>query len=132
MGNCYHYHKEKPYPADFQLIGLKLSREIKIQHRKQNCLDCNKGKICSDCAKKPKKNSFICEIEKACKLSLDLKSQKKTYSTKINMLKRKPATENYQILPYYEGKYGPKQNKIVFVSAKEILMQEYNKMVVKM
>ena len=33
-------------------------------------------------------NCFNCEMEKSCKSCLDLISQKKTYSTDINMLKK--------------------------------------------
>ena len=76
-------------------------------------------------------NCFNCEMERACKLRLDLVSQKKTYSNDINVLKRKPANENYQMLPYYEGEYKPKQNNIDFESAREILMNEDYEMVVK-
>ena len=47
------------------------------------------------------------------------------------MLKRKPPNENHQMLPYYVGKYEPKQNNIDFESAREILMKEDDKMVVK-
>ena len=39
------------------------------------------------------------------------------------MLKRLPANENYQMLPYYEVEYKPKQNTIDFESAKEVLME---------
>ena len=56
---------------------------------------------------------------------------KKTYSTNINMLKRHPTKEKHKMLPYYEGKYIPKQNNIDFESAKEILMKEDYKMVVQ-
>ena len=76
-------------------------------------------------------NCFNCEMEKACKSCLDLISQKKTYSTDINTLKRKPPNEYHQMLPHYEGVYEPKQNNIDFESAKEILMKEDYKMVVK-
>ena len=64
-------------------------------------------------------NCFNCEMERACKSWLDLKSQKKTYTTNINMLKRKPANEYYQNLPYYEGEYKPKQKNIDFESVKQ-------------
>ena len=76
-------------------------------------------------------NCFNCEMERSCKSCLDLISQKKTYSTDINMLKRKPPNEKYQMLPHYVGKYEPKQNNIDFESAKDILMKEDDKMVVK-
>ena len=56
---------------------------------------------------------------------------KKTYSTDINMLKRKPPYEKHQMLLHYEGKYIPKQNIFDFESAKEILMKEEYKMVVQ-
>ena len=77
--------------------------EGKIPNRKQDCWDCKYGKTCSDCVIKPKKNCFNCGIERTCKLCLDLISQKKTYFTDNNMLKRKPRKEYHQILPHYEG-----------------------------
>ena len=70
-------------------------------------------------------------MEKSCKSCLDLISQKKTYSTDINTLKRKPPNEKHQMLPHYVGKYEPKQNNIDFETAKDILMEEDNKMIVK-
>ena len=70
-------------------------------------------------------------MERACKTYLDLISQKKSYSTEINMLKRKPPSQYHQMLPYYVGKYEHKQNNIGFESAKDILMKEDYKMVVK-
>ena len=70
-------------------------------------------------------------MEKACKICLDLISQKKTYSGDINILKRKPPNEHHQMLPYYKGIYEHKQNNIDFESAKEILMEADKKMVVK-
>ena len=63
-------------------------------------------------------------MERACKLCLDLISQKKTYFTDINTLKREPANENDQMLPFYEGKYESKQNNIDFISAKELMKQD--------
>ena len=48
---------------------------------------------------------------------------KKTYSTDINMLKRKPANEYHQMLPHNVGKYEPKQNNLDFDSANEFLMK---------
>ena len=76
-------------------------------------------------------NCFNCEMERACKTCLDLISQKKTYSTDINMLKRKPPNENHQMLPYYEGEFEPKQNIIDFESARDVLMKEDYKMVIR-
>ena len=70
-------------------------------------------------------------MERACKKCLDRISQKKTYYTVINMLKRKSANEYYHMLPHYEGKYELKQNKIDSESAREILMKEDGKMAVK-
>ena len=104
---------------------------IKIPHRKQDCSDCDNSKHCSDCFINPKMNCFNCEMEKFCKSCLDLLSQKKTYSTDINSLKRKPPNEQHQVLSHYVGKYEPKQNNIDFESAKDILMKEDDKMVVK-
>ena len=69
-------------------------------------------------------------MERACKSCLDLISQKKTHSTFINMLK-KPGNENYQTIPYYEGEHQPKQNNMVFETAREILMNEGFEMLVK-
>ena len=72
---------------------------INIPHRKQECLDCDIGKICSDSVIKPKLNCFNCKMERAFDVGLDQLDQKKTYSTNINMLKTKPANEHYQMLP---------------------------------
>ena len=104
---------------------------IKIPHRQQGCSDCDNTKICSDCAIEPKMNCFNCEMLRACKTCLDLTSQRNTYSTDINMLKRHPANEKHEMLPQYQGVYEPKKNIILFVSAKETLMKEDYKMVVK-
>ena len=70
-------------------------------------------------------------MERACETCLDQISQKKTYSTDINMLKRKPKTECYQMLHYYISEYEPKQIIFDFETAREILMKEDDKMVVK-
>ena len=106
----------------FSIDWSKTFEGIKIPHRKQGCLDCNIVKSCSDSVIKPKKNCINCETERTCKMCSDRISQKKTYSTDINMLKRKPAIEYYQMLPYYEGKYEYRQNKFDFEFAKEVLM----------
>ena len=121
----------KSVSGRFSIDWTRTFEAIKIPHRKQDCSECDNRKICSDCVIKPKKNCFNCEIEKACESCLDLISQKKTYSTDINMLKRKPPNEQHQTLPHYVGKYEPKQNNIDFESAKEILMKEDYKMVEK-
>ena len=47
------------------------------------------------------------------------------------MLKRKPPNQYHQMLPHYVGKYEPKQNNIDFQTAKNILMKEDNKLIVK-
>ena len=105
---------------------------IKILHRKQDCLDCDNGKNCSDCAIKLKMICFNCEMQCTCKACLDLIPQKEIYSYDINMLKRKPANESYQTLPYYyECEYKPKQNNIDFESDREVLMKDVYKMVMK-
>ena len=56
---------------------------IKTPHRKQDCSDCDNGKICCYCVMKRKLNCFNCEMERACKSCLYLISQKETYSTKL-------------------------------------------------
>ena len=106
----------------FSIDWTKTFNGIGTLHRKQDCLDSDLGKICSDCVIKPKKNYFNCEMGRTCKTCLDLISQKKTYSTDINMLKRKLTNEYYQMLPFYEGKFEPRQNNIDCESAKEISM----------
>ena len=121
----------KAVSGRFSIDWTKTFEGIKIPHRKQDCSDCDNRKICNDCVIKPKKNCFNCEMERSCKSCLDLISQKKTYSTDINMLKRKPPNEYHQMLPHYVGKYEPKQNIINFESAKEILMKEDYKMIEK-
>ena len=121
----------KTVSGRFSIDWTKTFEGVKIPPRKQNCRHCDNRKICSDCVIKPKMNCFNCEMEKSCKSCLDLISQKKTYSTDNNMLKRKPPNEYHQMLPHYVGKYEPKQNNIDFESAKDILMKEDEKMVVK-
>ena len=118
----------KTVSAIFSIDWTKTFEGVKIPHRKQDCLDCKNKKLCIDCIIKPKMNCFNCEMERACKSCLDLVSQKKSYSTNINLLKRKPANEKNQMLPLYEGRYDPTRNNIDFESAKELLMIEDNKM----
>ena len=86
---------------------------------------------CKDCVTKPKMNCLNCEMERACKTRLDRISQKKTYSTDINMLKRKPANEYCQMLPYFIGEYETKLNNFDFESAKEILTTAERPMIEK-
>ena len=70
-------------------------------------------------------------MERSCKSCLDLSSQRKTYSTDLNTLKRKPPNEKHEMLRFYKGEYDPKQNNIDFESAKDILMKEDDKMIIK-
>ena len=121
----------KTVSGRFSIDWTKTFEGIKIPHRKQDCSECDNRKICSDCVIKPKMNCFNCEMEKSCKSCLDLISQKKSYSTDINMLKRKPPNQYHQMIPHYVGKNEPKQSIIDFESAKDILMKEDDKMVVK-
>ena len=56
---------------------------------------------------------------------------KKIFSTDINKLKRQPPNANCEVLPHYEGVYELRQNNHNFEPASEILMKEYDKMVLK-
>ena len=79
-------------------------------------------------------NCFNCEMERACKICLDLMSEKKIFSTDINLLKSKHPNEYHQfhqMFPHFAGVYERKQNNIDFKSAREVLMEEDYKMVVK-
>ena len=58
-----------------------------------------------DCVAQPTKICFNCDMERACESCLDRISQQKTISTDINMVKRKPAIELYQMLPFQIGEY---------------------------
>ena len=88
--------------------------------------------MCGEKVVKLKKNRFNWEVKRTCETSVDQTSQKKTYSTDINNIKKEPANEYYQMLPFYIGEYAPKQNIIDFESAREILMIEhYRKVVMK-
>ena len=106
----------------FSIDWTQTKKGIKIQRSKQDCLDCDKGKVCSDCVRKPKTNCFNCEMKRSCETCVDQISQNKTFSMNFDMLKRKPANEYHQMIPYFIGEYEPKQNKIDFDSAREILM----------
>ena len=50
--------ERKTVSGRFSIDWTKTLEGIKIQHRKQNCLDCGNGKICSDCVKKNKNELF--------------------------------------------------------------------------
>ena len=91
----------------FSIDWTKTFEGIKIPHSKQGCLDWDNGKTCRDCAIKRKLKCFKCEMERACKSCLDLITQKKTYSTDINLLKRQPSNEKHEMLSHYEGVYEP-------------------------
>ena len=67
----------KTVSCRFWIDWTKTFEGIKIPHRKQDCLDCDNGKVCSDCVIKPKVNCFNCETERTCMTCLDLISQKK-------------------------------------------------------
>ena len=121
----------KTISGRFSIDWTKTVERIRIPHKKRDCLDCDKGKICGVCVKKPKMNCFNCEMTRVCKPCLDLLSQKKTYSTDINMLKRQPPNEKHQMLPCYIGGDEPRQNKTDFEPARELLMKKDDKMVVK-
>ena len=70
-------------------------------------------------------------MERICNTCLDLISRKKTYSTDINMLKRKPLNEYHQTLPWFVVSCAPRKNIIDFESAKESLLKDEAKMVAK-
>ena len=86
-------------------------------------MECKNELICSTCVKKRKINCFICEVERPCSKCLDLITQKKKYATDFNMLKRKPANECYQMLPFYIDEYERKKNKIDFETTEEVLIE---------
>ena len=79
----------KTMSSRFSIDSTKTFEGVKISHGKQDCLECDIGKFCNDCIIKHKMICFNCE-ERACKLCLDVVSQKKTYSTDFIMLKRQP------------------------------------------
>ena len=93
----------KDLSGRFSIDWTKTFEGIKNPVRKQDCLDCDNGKFCSDCVTNSRMNCFNCEMERACKSCLDLISQKNTYSTDIHILKRSPPNEYHQMLPQYEG-----------------------------
>ena len=121
----------KTLSGRFSVDWTKTIEGTKIPHGKQDCLDCDNGNICSNCVRESQMNFSNSGTERACKTCLDLISQKKTYSIDINIFKRQPANEKYEKLPYYESEYKPKQNDIVFESARDIWMKEDYKMLMK-
>ena len=111
----------KSVSGRFSIDCSKMFERIKGPHGKQDCLDCDSGKKCSDCGIDPKRNCLNCEAERACKSCLERISQTKTYYTDINMLKRKAANEYIQMLPWYVGEYKTKTSTINYEAAKEVL-----------
>ena len=65
--------RRKTVSGRFSIDWTKTIERIKIPHRKQDCSDCDNGKICSDCDIKRKTNFLNCEMERTCKSCLDLK-----------------------------------------------------------
>ena len=56
--------ERKTISGTFSIDWKNSFEGIKIPHREQDCLDCDDGKICSDCVIKPKMNCFNCEVER--------------------------------------------------------------------
>ena len=56
----------KTVSARFSIDWKKSFEGIKIPHRKQDCLDCKKELMCSECVVNPRMNYFKCELERAC------------------------------------------------------------------
>ena len=112
----------KTVSGRFSTDWTETVKGIKILHRKQICLDCDDEKNCSDCVIKHQMNYFKCEVVRTCKSCLDLVSGKKTLSTDIILLKRKPANDYHQMLPMYLGEYKPKTSTINFEAVKEVLL----------
>ena len=65
---------------------------------------------------------FNCEMQRACDTCLERRGHKKTFSTDINMFKRRPANKYHQMVPYYIGEYELKLNNFDFESAEGNLM----------
>ena len=74
---------------------------IKIPHRVFQCSQCDNDKICKNCERSPKMNSFECEVVEAYRSCLKRINQIKFYSTEINKPKRLPENEFGYILPHY-------------------------------
>ena len=53
----------KTVSGRFSFDSTKTFEGIKIPHSKQDCSDCDSGKICSDCDMKAEMNCFKCEIK---------------------------------------------------------------------
>ena len=119
----------KTVSGRFSIDWTKTFEGIKIPHRKQDCSDCDNGKICSGCVIKLELIFFNCEMVRVCKSCLDLISQKKFSPTDINMLKRQPPNKKHEMLPQYEDVYEPRQNNIDFESTWGILMKGDYKMI---
>ena len=72
LDECISLSERKTASGRFSIDWTKTFEGIKKPHKKQGYLDCDNGKICSDCDVKPKKICFNCGIERACKSCLDL------------------------------------------------------------
>ena len=132
--NFYHYQKEIVFLSDSgqnPIEWTKSSEGVKLPHQKRDCIDCKNELICCECVIKRKMNCFNCEVVRACISSLDLVNEKKTYSTDVNMIKKKAVNKNHQMLPYYISEYELKLKNIGFEFVRELLMKEEDKMVVK-
>ena len=122
--------ERKTISGRFSIDWTKTFEEIKIPHRKPCCLDCDNKKVGSVCVSKPKKNCFICDLERDCEKCLDQISQIKTYSTDDKLLNRKSANEHHQKLPFYRDEYERRQVFTVFESTKEFVLEADKKMIV--
>ena len=121
----------KTVSGRFSSEWTKTFEGIKIPHRKQDCLDCGNRKNCSDCVIKPKMNCFNCKVDRTCESCLDLVSQRKTYTTDNNRLKREPANECHQMLAWYIGEYKPKTSSFNFEAVKAVLLTAEKPMIEK-
>ena len=59
------FSEGKTVSGRFSIDWTKTFEGIKILHRKQDCSVCENEKFCSDYNKKPEKNCFNCERERA-------------------------------------------------------------------
>ena len=61
----------KTLSGRFSIDWSETFEGIEIPYRKQGFLDCDNGRICSDCEIKPNKNCFNCKLERVCETYLD-------------------------------------------------------------
>ena len=131
LNECSSLSEGKTISGRIPFEWTKSSEGIKILRRKQRCLECKNEIICCNCVEKRKMNCFICEMERSCNTCLGLRSRMKTYSVVINMLIKKPPNEYQQMLLWYVGFYTPRKIVINSETAKEHLLKQNGKMVVK-